>query len=157
MHLSGRDEWHFHGPHGKLYQNNYLNCIRDCDTHVVRLMQTVRSLGLDEKTIVVMTADHGDHAGAHQVVDKGATTYAQQNHVPLVIRHPAYPGGKRCNALTSHLDIAPTLLGLPGRDAARLQTIGGNALISRNCSPSLSKKQSSSTLGSCFRLSIFAA
>ena len=60
-----------------------------------------------------MTADHGDHIGAHQLVGKGATAYQPQNHVPLVIRHPAYPGGMQCDALTSHIDIAPTLLSSP--------------------------------------------
>jgi arylsulfatase A-like enzyme len=116
----------------RIYQNNYFNCIRDCDTHVVRLLQTLQTLGLDERTIVVMTADHGDHVGAHQLVDKGATNYEPQNHVPLVIRHPAYPGGKRCDALTSHVDITPTLLGLTGLDASHLQTIGGDALKGQN-------------------------
>lgn len=112
----------------RIYQDNYFNCIRDCDTHVVRLLQSLKSLGLDERTIVVMTSDHGDHVGAHQLVGKGATAYQPQNHVPLVIRHPAYPGGKQCNALTSHIDVAPTLLGLTGLDASRVATIGGTAL-----------------------------
>jgi arylsulfatase A-like enzyme len=111
-----------------VYQDNYFNCIRDCDTHVVRLLQSLQSLGLDERTIVVMTADHGDHVGAHQLVGKGATAYQPQNHVPFVIRHPAYPGGKACHALTSHIDVAPTLLGLTGLDSARLASIGGPAL-----------------------------
>src|SRR6516164_2675490 len=35
-------------------------------------------------------------------------------HVPMIVVHPAFTGGKRCAALTSHLDIAPTLLGLTG-------------------------------------------
>ncbi len=112
----------------RIYQDNYFNCVRDCDTHVVRLLQSLQSLGLDERTIVVMTADHGDHIGAHQLVGKGATAYQPQNHVPLVIRHPAYPGGMQCDALTSHIDIAPTLLGLTGLDDARLATIRGSAL-----------------------------
>jgi choline-sulfatase len=112
----------------RVYQDNYFNCIRDCDTHVMRLLQTLRSLELDEKTIVVLTADHGDHVGAHQLVGKGATAYEPQNHVPLVIRHPAYPGGMQCNALTSHIDITPTLLSLTGLEKQRVTEIGGSAL-----------------------------
>lgn len=123
----------------RTYQNNYFNCIRDCDTHVVRLLQTLQTLGLDERTIVVMTADHGDHVGAHQLVGKGATAYQPQNHVPLVIRHPAYPGGKQCNALTSHIDIAPTLLGLTGIDDTRIATIAGTAAKGHNLTPWLGK------------------
>ncbi|WP_168787841.1 sulfatase-like hydrolase/transferase [Paraburkholderia aromaticivorans] len=125
----------------RVYQNNYFNCIRDCDTQVVRLLQALQTLGLDERTIVVMTADHGDHVGAHQLVDKGATTYQPQNHVPFVIRHPAYPGGKQCGALTSHVDITPTLLGLTGLDEGRLQKIGGDALKGHDLTGLLGKPE----------------
>lgn len=125
----------------RVYQNNYFNCIRDCDTHVVRILQTLQRLGLDERTIVVMTADHGDHVGAHQLVGKGASAYQPQNHVPLVIRHPAFPGGKKCNALTSHIDITPTLLGLTGLDEARLQAIGGDALKGHNLTQLLGRPE----------------
>ncbi|WP_232454413.1 hypothetical protein [Burkholderia ubonensis] len=52
--------------------------------------------------------------------------------MPLVIRHPAYPGGRQCDALTSHVDIAPTLLGLTGLDDARIASIAGSALKGHN-------------------------
>ncbi|NIE64638.1 sulfatase-like hydrolase/transferase [Burkholderia sp. Ax-1719] len=129
----------------RIYQDNYFNCLRDCDTHVVRLLQSLQSLGLDERTIVVMTADHGDHVGAHQLVGKGATAYQPQNHVPLVIRHPAYPGGKHCDALTSHIDVAPTLLGLAGLDDARRAAIGGPALKGKNLAPWLAAPEKAQT------------
>jgi len=37
-----------------------------------------------------------------------------QIHVPMINVHPSYAGGKRCNAMTPHLDIAPTLVALTG-------------------------------------------
>jgi arylsulfatase A-like enzyme len=121
----------------RIYQDNYFNCIRDCDTQIVRLLRALQEQGLDERTIVVMTSDHGELSGAHQLVGKGATAYEPQNHVPFVIRHPAYPGGKACNALTSHIDIAPTLLGLTGLDGARMAKIAGSSLKGRNFAPLL--------------------
>lgn len=126
----------------RTYQNNYFNCIRDCDTHIERLLQSLDTLGLSERTIVVLTSDHGDHVGAHQLVGKGATAYEPQNHVPLVIRHPAYPGGKQCRALTSHIDIAPTLLGLTGLDDTRVSRIAGDAVKGHNLAPWLAKPDS---------------
>jgi arylsulfatase len=48
---------------------------------------------------------------------KGATAYREQNNVPLIIVHPAHAGGKRCSAVTSHVDLAPTLLGLTASSA----------------------------------------
>lgn len=107
-------------------QNYYFNCIRDCDTHLVRLLDELDALGLTGKTIVVFTSDHGEFGGFHQMHGKGASVYRQQMHVPFVIRHPAYGRGKRCQALTCHLDIAPTLLGLTGLPVERRREILGS-------------------------------
>ncbi len=102
----------------------YLNCIADADQHVVSLLDELDALGLAEDTIVIYTADHGELAGAHGMSGKGATAYREQNHVPLIIAHPDHAGGKRCKAVTSHVDIATTLIGIaggaPGPDLARL-------------------------------------
>ncbi len=35
-----------------------------------------------------------------------------------MIHHPAFEGGKECDAITSQLDLTPTIIGLTGRDAA---------------------------------------
>ncbi|WP_321949690.1 sulfatase-like hydrolase/transferase [Paraburkholderia sp. J10-1] len=118
----------------RVYQDNYFNCIRDCDTHVMRVLQALQASGLDESTVIVFTADHGEHAGAHQLVDKGATAYREQNHVPLIIRHPDHPGGERCNALTSHVDLVPTLLSIAGADLATQTKVARQPLVGRSFS-----------------------
>jgi arylsulfatase len=43
--------------------------------------------------------------------------------VPLVIAHPAYAGSKECRAVTSHVDIAPTLVALTGVAPEKRATI----------------------------------
>ena len=110
-------QWPDEDRRWRLLQNYYFNCIRDCDTHVVKLLEALKANGLDDSTIVVFTADHGELGGAHQMRGKGSTTYKEQNHVPLIIMHPAYPGGMRTQAVTSQIDIAPTLLALTGKPA----------------------------------------
>ncbi len=104
-------------------QDYYLNCIADCDRHVERILQELDDLGLAENTIVIMTSDHGELAGAHGMHGKGATAYKEQVHVPLWVRHPGHAdsAGKECRALTSHLDITPTILGLAGVGGDRLR------------------------------------
>ena len=99
--------------------NYYLNCLRDADRSMASVLAEIDAAGLMDRTIIIATADHGDMDGAHQLHAKGAVAYREQNHVPLVVAHPAYPGGKECPALTSHLDLAPTLVALTGVDAAR--------------------------------------
>ncbi|HEU4351454.1 MAG TPA: sulfatase-like hydrolase/transferase [Burkholderiales bacterium] len=122
-------------PRWRRRHNYYLNCLRDVDRNIAALLAELDASGLANRTIVILTADHGDMDGAHQLHAKGAVAYREQNHVPLIVAHPAYPGGKRCRAVTSHLDIAPTLValtgapadkraalvkGLPGKDFSRL-------------------------------------
>jgi len=130
-------QWPNEDRRWRILQNYYFNCIRDCDTHVVRLLEELKANGLDGSTIVVFTADHGELGGAHQMRGKGANAYREQQHLPLMIVHPAYPGGKSTKAVSSQIDLAPTLLaltgkspdavasagsGLPGRDLSKVLT-----------------------------------
>ena len=115
-------------PRWRRRHNYYLNCLRDVDRNISALLAELDASGLTRRTIVILTADHGDMDGAHQLHAKGAVAYREQNHVPLIVAHPAYPGGQRCAAVTSHLDIAPTLVALaggvakdlPGKDFSKL-------------------------------------
>ena len=115
--------------------NYYLNCIRDVDRNIATVLAELDASGLADRTIVILTADHGDMDGAHQLHAKGAVSYREQNNVPFIVVHPAHAGGKQCKAVTSHVDIAPTLLafsgaaperrgailkGLPGKDISPL-------------------------------------
>ena len=108
----------------RLLRNYYYNCIRDCDQQVVRVLDLLKANGMDKNTIIVFTADHGELGGNHQMRGKGNCAYRQQNHLPLMIVHPAYPGSKICQAVTSQIDLAPTLLALTGADPAALQQAG---------------------------------
>jgi arylsulfatase len=87
------------------------------------LLDELEALGLASKTIIVLTSDHGDLDGAHRLHSKGATSYREQNNVPLIVVHPAYAGGKRCKAVTSHLDIAPTLVAMTNASAEKRTAI----------------------------------
>jgi arylsulfatase len=110
------DRWHRR-------HNYYLNCLRDADRNIAAVLAEIDAAGLADNTIIVLTADHGDMDGAHQLHAKGAVAYREQNNVPLVISHPAYAGGGKCGAITSHLDIAPTLVALTGVAADKRASI----------------------------------
>ena len=132
------EDWRWRQRH-----NYYLNCLRDVDRSVVSLLDELDALGLSSNTIVVMTADHGDLDGAHRLHAKGATMYREQNHVPLIVAHPAHAGGKRCHAVTSHLDIAPTLLGLTHASAEKKAAIAKD-LPGKDFSPLLAAPEKAS-------------
>ena len=81
---------------------------------VLLLLDELEGLGIADNTIIIYTSDHGELCGAHGLSGKGATAFREQNHVPFIISHPEYRGSQRCKAVTSHVDIAPTLVSIAG-------------------------------------------
>jgi arylsulfatase A-like enzyme len=137
-------QWPDEDRRWRLLQDYYFNCIRDCDRYVVRLLEELKANGLDGSTIVVFTADHGELGGAHQMRGKGCNAYKEQNHVPLIIVHPAYPGGMSTQAVSSQIDLAPTLLALTGKPAEAVARAGAG-LKGRDLSKVLSAPEQAST------------
>ena len=87
--------------------------IRYTDLHIGRLLDALRAKGLYDKTIVVVTGDHGEGFGEHHVKMHGYDLYAAQTKVPLVIRVPGLPP-RRARTPAGHVDIMPTLVNLAG-------------------------------------------
>jgi arylsulfatase len=98
-----------------IYYNYYLNCLRDNDRSMEQFVNAMTDMDLWKDTVVILTADHGDMGGAHGGLrGKGPLCYEENAHVPMVVVHPEAKGGKSCAALTCHLDLLPTFLGLAG-------------------------------------------
>jgi arylsulfatase A-like enzyme len=129
-------QWPDEDRRWRVLRDYYFNCIRDCDRQVVSTLNALRETGMAEKTIIVFTADHGELGGAHQMRGKGNCTYREQNHLPLMIVHPAYPGGIECRAMTSEIDLVPTLLALTGKTQEQ-RKLAGDGLPGRDFSPLL--------------------
>ncbi len=137
-------QWPDEDRRWRLLQNYYFNCIRDCDLQVSRVLDSLKANGMDQNTIIVFTADHGELGGHHQMRGKGNCTYRQQNHLPLMIVHPAYPGGTECNAVTSQVDLTPTLLALSGASPETLKKVG-EGLAGRDFSPLMTNPTKAAT------------
>ncbi len=100
----------------RIFYNYYLNLMRDNDRMMQTVLTTLTALDLWKNTIVVQTADHGELSGSHGGLrGKGPFPFEEETHVPFVLVHPDHPGRRRCQAVTSHIDLVPTLAGLTGR------------------------------------------
>jgi len=110
--------------------NFYLNCIRDVDRSVGTVLDALVASGEADRTIVVFTADHGEMAGSHGLRQKGNLVYDENFHVPLVIAHPDVVGGNEIAALSSGVDLAPTLLDFAGvtDESISAYGLGGHSL-----------------------------
>jgi len=120
-----------------IFYNYYLNTIQDNERSVKQIVDVFNEMDLWRDTVIVFTADHGEMGGSHGgLKGKGPFIYEQNAHVPLVIAHPAGPGGARCEALTSSLDLVPTFVGLTGLpDTQRPATV--KAMPGHDISPLL--------------------
>ncbi len=80
-----------------------------------QLRDGLRTLGLEEDTLVVFTADHGDMIGGHGLYDKQGP-WEESVRVPLLLRWPRGLGteGCRLNLAFHTTDFFPTLCGLAG-------------------------------------------
>ncbi len=119
------------------FDDFYLNSIRTMDHQLVALLDELDALNLTDRTIIVFTSDHGEMAGAHGLHGKGPFAYEENIHIPLVISHPDVGGGQTCRALTSHIDLAPTLLAMAGASDAQKGEFAGRDLPGRNLMPVL--------------------
>lgn len=98
------------------------------DLELRRFMEVFDQSGLADDTIVVFTSDHGEHGMAHgQMIQKWHTAYEESVRVPFVVSSPlvnANPDVMReIEAPTSHIDLAPTLLGLAGFSGPDLENV----------------------------------
>lgn len=104
------------------FQNYYWNCTRDCDRHLMTLLDGLRAAGELERTVIVFTSDHGEMLGAHGMRGKGVNGYREASQIPLVVVHPDGDKGVERQAMASQIDLVPTLLGYAGVDTATLKT-----------------------------------
>ena len=100
--------------------------IRYTDLHVGRLFDDLRSRGLWDRTVVVITGDHGEGFGEHGVDLHGYHLYAAQTKVPLIVRVPGL-AARRIATPAGHVDLLPTLANLAG--AAPSSEMMGRSLL----------------------------
>ena len=100
--------------------DRYLNVLRETDRHLEELFETIRAMGLDEDTLIVVVGDHGQSFGyPHDTYIQGRTAYEEDVHVPLVFWFPRkFRSPMRSSVVGSQVDLAPTITDLTGLPAA---------------------------------------
>jgi choline-sulfatase len=97
----------------------YYGAIAYVDDILGRLMAALRSAGLAEDTIVVLTSDHGEMLGERGLWYK-MSFFDGASRVPLVIASPGRFAPSRIAASVSLVDLMPTLIDLSGGNAQSL-------------------------------------
>ena len=87
-------------------------------------------LGIRDKTLFVLTSDHGTELYEHRRLDHGFTLYQEQLHVPLIVKLPGHASGKMITDRVSSIDVMPTILELLQIDASSVkQPLRGGSLV----------------------------
>ncbi|QDU68632.1 sulfatase [Engelhardtia mirabilis] len=110
--------------------------VRFVDAQLGRLFEELRTAGMLEDTLVVVTADHGESLGEHLYwFEHGLYAYEATCRVPLVVRFPGAwperPAGITRASDVSLADVAPTLLEL--LDLPPLPPAWGDAPTGQSC------------------------
>jgi len=96
------------------YLKRYLRCVKGIDDNLARVFAYLEESGQWDNTVILYTSDQGMLLGEHDYQDK-RWIYEESIHMPLIIRCPGVTEpGSRCDALTTNIDWAPTLIDLAG-------------------------------------------
>ena len=79
-----------------------------------KLFNRLRSYGVFDETIVVVTADHGEEFFEHGGTGHRKTLYDETLLVPLIIRFPPKVAQRIIEGQVRLMDVAPTILSLAG-------------------------------------------
>ena len=91
----------------------YDGAIAYMDACIQTLFTALEARGILDRTIVVITADHGETLYDHECWFDHHGTYDNVLHVPLIIRYPRkVPAGLRIGGYCQHQDLMPTVLDL---------------------------------------------
>lgn len=100
------------------------------DQLIGQFIESYRSLGLMDKTILVITSSHGEEFYEHGGIDHGMTLFDELLRVPLIILFPKTQG-RRIDAQVRTIDVMPTIFSLAGlHPSAEVQKqIEGTSLV----------------------------
>jgi arylsulfatase A-like enzyme len=94
------------------YEANYAGEIRAFDEELGRLLRELERRGLRGRTLVVLTADHGENMDEHRYyLEHGALPFQPGVHVPLLLSLPGVlPEGRVVVPPVGLVDLVPTVL-----------------------------------------------
>ena len=102
------------GGSAQQHLGGYYGMVKRLDEGLGRVLDALKSLGLDGNTIVLFTSDHGCHFKTRNDEFK-RSCHESSIRVPTAFQGPGFDGGGRIEELVSIIDLMPTLV-----DAARL-------------------------------------
>ncbi len=112
---NGVDYSEFTDAHKAKIRAHYCGLVKGIDDKVGKIIESLKSTGRYDNTIIIFCSDHGDYLGDHGLIGKG-TYYESSTKVPLIVRIPWMDEGRIHDAPATIMDITASLLSLAGCD-----------------------------------------
>lgn len=104
-------------PYATLYADPYVGEIAFTDFQIGRLLDELTRRQLRDRTLIVLTSDHGEGLGDHDEDAHGCFLYETTLAVPLILNCPGrIPAGRQVNGQVRIIDIFPTITGFVGAE-----------------------------------------
>ncbi len=84
------------------------------DDAVAEILVKLKEKGMDEDTVIIFTADHGDFLGQYGLLLKGPLHAQSIIRVPFIYADPYAQGASLCEAVSGTMDISQTILSRAG-------------------------------------------
>ena len=93
----------------RLLIQRYWGLCTQVDRALARVFDALDASGAADDTLVILTADHGELAGSHQLFGKNLM-FEESIGVPLLISRPGQRHARQVRAPVGHVDVVPTVL-----------------------------------------------
>jgi choline-sulfatase len=107
---------HFTDERWRLHRWAYCRLTEMVDAHVARILGALREAGLEQKTVIVFSSDHGDLDAAHRLEHK-SILYEEATRVPFIVSYKGVTAAGRVDdehLVSAGLDLIPTLCDYAG-------------------------------------------
>jgi arylsulfatase A-like enzyme len=136
------DRWflwaHYLDPHGHYVPHDMIDYgdeekdrydgeIHFTDHHIGRLLSELERMPGGDRTVIIITSDHGEGFGEHGDINHGMSLYRELIHVPLIVYVPGLPP-RRVDGPVSVIDIFPTMADIAQIDISDL-ALEGESLV----------------------------
>lgn len=128
---------HFFDPHlphepapdlaARFAADTYHAAVATMDREIGRILDALHARGLDDETLVIVVADHGEGRWEHGEETHSTAAYDSTIRVPMIVRYPdRYRAGERSDEIVSAVDVYPTVV--EALDLGALNDVDGQSL-----------------------------
>ncbi|KAI1180576.1 alkaline-phosphatase-like protein [Nemania sp. FL0916] len=114
-----------------LYDHFYrsrLRALQAVDELIESVVKKLEELDILDNTYIIYTSDNGYHIGQHRLPPGKTCGIEEDINVPLIIRGPKVPQNHVTEIVTTHTDLAPTILNLIGGKVPSVAQFDGAAI-----------------------------